>query len=78
MSGLTFAFDGKFIVVAALLAALVAVKFLAGNRPYDPIARRRRRFGPRGYITRERIANAPPSPPEDPERDFFGEGDPKP
>ena len=69
--------DTKTIVIALLLGVLFLAKFLGGNRPYDTPARRRRRYGIGGTVTREQIKNAPPSPPEDPEKDFFGDDEKK-
>lgn len=74
----------KFIIIALLFAALMAVKFFAGNRPYDPIAKRPRRFGPRGTQSPLRNPDAYPppkesppkeEPPKDPEEEFFKGGD---
>ncbi len=71
--------NAKVIVIALLFLVLVGVKFYAGNRPYDPIARRPRRFGPRGTMSplRNPEAHPPPKeePPKDPEEEFFKDGD---
>lgn len=74
-------FDAKMIVVAALFALLVLVKFLAGSKPWDTPVRRRRRFGHRGELGPLRSPAAagaaevarPAEPERDPEREFFGE-----
>ncbi len=73
-------FDAKMIVVAALFAVLVLVKFLAGSKPWDIPVRRRRRFGHRGELGPLRnpaaaaaAEKAPAEPERDPEKEFFGE-----
>ena len=72
--------NAKVIVIAVLFAAFMAVKFLAGNRPYDPIAKRPRRFGPRGTMSPLRNPEDHPPPSEEPqvnpEEEFFKDKDP--
>jgi hypothetical protein len=70
-------FDDKLVLIAALFAALVLIKFLAGGKPWDRPIRRERRFGHRGSLSPLRRPEDPlVSPPErlpDPEQEFFGD-----
>lgn len=71
--------NAKVIVIAVLFLVLVVAKVYTGNRPWDPIARRPRRFGPRGTMSPARDADAArpraDAPEVDPEEEFFKRGE---